>query len=153
MFSLDHVHYTRWLPVHIRDMRNVKERHPELYQEFKNKKIVVQKSNRKISMIAMDQNQEQQNAIVKGVGGVVGPKIQQLYDDGAYATHTDVVVIALSCYHDIFKSKEMLIEFGIGKYFRFITIHDMASELGEDSCKALLFYMIYWLRHYIFFCW
>ena len=72
MFSLDHVHYARWLPVHIRDMRNFKERHPELYQEFKNKKFVVQKSNRKFSMIAMDQNHEQQNAIVKGVGGVVG---------------------------------------------------------------------------------
>ena len=47
MFSLDHAHYARWLPVHIRDMRNLKERHPELYQEFKNKKFVVQRSNRK----------------------------------------------------------------------------------------------------------
>ena len=63
MFSLDHVHYARWLPVQIRDMRN-----SELYKE----KFVVQKSNRKFSMISMDQNHEQQNSIVKGVGGVVG---------------------------------------------------------------------------------
>ena len=40
---------------------------------------------------------------------------------------TDVVVIALSCYHHICKSKEMWIEFGVGKSLRFIPIHDIAS--------------------------
>ena len=35
----------------------------------------------------------------------------------------------------------MWIEFGVGKSLSFIPIHDIASELGEESYKALLFYM------------
>ena len=34
VFALDHVHYARWLPVHIRDMVQLKETHPEVHKEF-----------------------------------------------------------------------------------------------------------------------
>ena len=30
MFALDHTHYSRWLPVHIRDMMNLTEKHPDV---------------------------------------------------------------------------------------------------------------------------
>ena len=44
--------------------------HPDLFNEFvMNKNFVVQKSNRKFLMIGMDQNYEQENAVIKGVGG------------------------------------------------------------------------------------
>ena len=33
-FSLDHTHYARWLPVHIRDMVTLKDMHPAIAEEF-----------------------------------------------------------------------------------------------------------------------
>lgn len=35
-FALDHIHYARWISVHIRDMRNLQKMHPEIYKSFKN---------------------------------------------------------------------------------------------------------------------
>ncbi len=34
MFALDHIHYARWLTVHIRDMLLLEENHPSLYEEI-----------------------------------------------------------------------------------------------------------------------
>ncbi|XP_065894959.1 uncharacterized protein [Dysidea avara] len=34
MFALDHVHYSRWLPIHIRDMMSLTNKHPEVLEEF-----------------------------------------------------------------------------------------------------------------------
>ena len=34
MFALNHYNYARWLPVHIRDMELLKERHHAIYEEF-----------------------------------------------------------------------------------------------------------------------
>ena len=36
VFSLDHVNYTCWLPVHIADMGNLIKTHPGVYSEFMN---------------------------------------------------------------------------------------------------------------------
>ena len=73
LFSLDHHNYARWLPVHIRDMVKLKDSHPDLCNEFEvNGNFVVKKSDHKFSQIALDQNHEQQNAIIKGEGGAVG---------------------------------------------------------------------------------
>jgi len=33
-FILDHYNYARWLPVHVRDMLNLKYKHPDLYKQF-----------------------------------------------------------------------------------------------------------------------
>ncbi len=33
-FALDHVHYSRWLPVHVRDMRELPAKHPSVYAQF-----------------------------------------------------------------------------------------------------------------------
>ena len=33
-FILDHYHYARWLPVHVRDMLNLQMKHPHLYEQF-----------------------------------------------------------------------------------------------------------------------
>ena len=69
VFALDHCHYARWMPVHIRDMETLKERHPTVYEEFRGGKFTVQKSNRKFSQIALDQAHEQANKDIKGDGG------------------------------------------------------------------------------------
>ena len=34
MFALDRTNYARWLPVHIRDMAQLPNKHPHVYKEF-----------------------------------------------------------------------------------------------------------------------
>ena len=57
-FALNHTHYQRWLPVHIKDML-----------EFANGCFTEQKSHRKFSFIGLDQIHEQENIKVKHAGG------------------------------------------------------------------------------------
>ena len=46
--------------------------HPQIFELFHAGHFVVKKSERAFSLIALDQNHEQQNAILKGDGGIVG---------------------------------------------------------------------------------
>ena len=48
----------------------------------------------------------------------------------------DVVVLASSLSQQL-GAKELWTSFGTGKHFRYIAIHDIASKLGPDKCKAL----------------
>ena len=72
MFALDHTHYSKWLPVHIRDMTLLSEDHPKFYDEFCVGKFVVHKSSNKFSAMAINQCHEQNNALIKESGGAVG---------------------------------------------------------------------------------
>ena len=72
MFALDLYNYSRWLPVHIRDMMMLKEKLPSVFAEFVRGKFVVQKTQHFFSLIALDHNHEQQNEAIKGDGGAVG---------------------------------------------------------------------------------
>ena len=49
VFALDHTHYSRWLPVHIRDMVTLRARVPDVAEQFSRGKFVVRKTNRRIS--------------------------------------------------------------------------------------------------------
>ena len=71
-FALDHLHYARWLPVHIKDMVALKTMHPSVYHEFQKGNFVVQRSTCGFSCMALDQSHEQSNKCIKGDGGVVG---------------------------------------------------------------------------------
>ncbi len=70
--ALDHVHYARWLSVHLRDMSSLVANHPLIYKEFIEGHFVAHKSRRVFSGLATDQVHEQNNAKVKGEGGAVG---------------------------------------------------------------------------------
>ena len=72
LFALDHVHYARWLPVHIRDMVVLRTMHPSVHDEFQNGNFVVHRSTHIFSKMALDQSHEQSNKCIKGEGGVVG---------------------------------------------------------------------------------
>ena len=72
MFALDHIHYSRWLPVHIRDMMTLSEKHPEIMTEFHAGKFVIHKTSNRFSAMAIDQCHEQNNATVKESGGAFG---------------------------------------------------------------------------------
>ena len=71
-FALDHTHYSRWVPVHIRDMTTLHERLPDVAKEFDRVSFVVHKSTRLFSAITIDHAHEQNNAVVKGDGGAIG---------------------------------------------------------------------------------
>jgi len=66
LFALDHTHYSRWLPVHLRDIVSLKD-----CQCIK-MKFVVKKSKHAFSAIAIDQAHLQNNACIKGEGRAVG---------------------------------------------------------------------------------
>ena len=72
MFALDHIHYSRWLPVHIRDMMTLSEKHPNIAAEFHAGRFVIHKTSNKFSAMAIDQCHEQNNATVKESGGAIG---------------------------------------------------------------------------------
>ena len=69
-FALDHVNYTRWAPIHIRDMKALPEPIKDEFQEQCH--WVVPKTKNKFSAIPIDQAHEQENKIVKGRGGAIG---------------------------------------------------------------------------------
>ncbi len=71
-FALDHVHYARWLSVHLCDMSSLHVTHPTVYKEFLDGKFVGHKSRKSFSGLATDQIHEQNNAKVKGNGGAIG---------------------------------------------------------------------------------
>jgi len=70
--ALDHHHYSRWLPVHLRDMLSIGTKHPQLAKEFEDGNFVVHKTGRAFSGIPIDQAHEQNNKCVKGDGGAIG---------------------------------------------------------------------------------
>lgn len=71
-FSLDHTHYARWIPIHLRDMISLQDCHFNVNEAFMRGKFTVKKTRHAFSVIAIDQAHEQNNAAVKGDGGAVG---------------------------------------------------------------------------------
>ncbi len=67
-FALDHINYSRWIPIHIRDMKSL----PDAIREDFKKFWVVPKTRNKFSSMPIDQAHEQNNQLVKGLGGAVG---------------------------------------------------------------------------------
>lgn len=70
--AIDHSNYARWIPVHLRDMAELPEKHPDVAREFRAGQFAVQKTKKVFSSIPIDQAHEQNNACIKGDGGAVG---------------------------------------------------------------------------------
>ena len=68
---LDHYNYARWLPVHVRDMMNVRVKHPALYRQFADGFFTIAKTQNPFAMIGFDQTHEQQNKELKVHGGTL----------------------------------------------------------------------------------
>ena len=58
--------------MHLRDMAELANKHPDVFTEFSNGHFTVQKTKRMFSAIPLDQAHEQNNAYVKGDGGDIG---------------------------------------------------------------------------------
>ena len=71
-FANNNTNYARWLPIHLRDMMCLEKQHPDVAREFHQGNVVVHKSDRHFSAMAIDQAHEQNNAVIKGDGGAIG---------------------------------------------------------------------------------
>lgn len=73
-FSMDRPNYARWLPVYIEDMRQLKTKHPKVYDEFANfGNFSISRTGQPFSQVATDMALEQSiNADSKSKGGIVG---------------------------------------------------------------------------------
>ena len=71
-FGLDHTNYARWLPIHLRDMYRLNNVAPDVDSQFKQGRVVVNKTSKNFLSIPIDHAHEQNNALVKGEGGAVG---------------------------------------------------------------------------------
>lgn len=69
-FALDHIHYARWLSVHLYDMLDLSETNPNVYEHFSRGKFVITKTKKRFSSIGIDHAHEQNNKCVKGDGGM-----------------------------------------------------------------------------------
>lgn len=58
LFADNNVNYAQWRPIHLRDMMRIEEQHPEMAREFHKGNIVVHKSDRDFSAVAIDQAHE-----------------------------------------------------------------------------------------------
>ena len=68
-FTLDHYNYSRWLTVHLFDLVNLEKNHPDVYIYFSKGYFTFNKNGSEFSTMALDQLHEQNNEIIKGVGG------------------------------------------------------------------------------------
>ena len=71
MFALDRIHYSRNLPIHLRDTCALQKLHPDIYREFLSGKFVGQKTKHVFSSLGLDQMHEQLIGMLKGDGGVI----------------------------------------------------------------------------------
>ena len=44
-FALVHTHYSRWAPIHLRDVVSLNQLHPDVYAEFVKRTFVIKKSS------------------------------------------------------------------------------------------------------------
>ena len=70
--AMDHTHYARWVPVHVRDMVQLPETHLDKHAQFLKGNFVVQQLTHKFSLIGKDQSHEQSNKSIQSHGGAVG---------------------------------------------------------------------------------
>ena len=68
-FSLDHMNYSRWMSVHIRDLCSLPE---SVLKMFCDGDWVIAKTKKRFSTIPVDQAHEQNNKSVKATGGFIG---------------------------------------------------------------------------------
>lgn len=71
-FALDAVHYSRWLPVFVRTLQGLPEKHPDIHDEFLRGNFTSTKTAKPFAAISDDQLHEHNNKFIKGESGVIG---------------------------------------------------------------------------------
>ena len=76
-FAFGHTNYARWMPVFLKDMACLPEAHPDVHKAFMDGKFVVQRGNKKFSLMSLDQSQEHSIKLLKDTAGAKGLYGQQ----------------------------------------------------------------------------
>ena len=71
-FAFGHTNYARWMPVFLKDMACLPETHPSVPEAFMEGKFIVQRSDKKFSLMALDQSQEYSINFLKEDSGAKG---------------------------------------------------------------------------------
>ncbi|KAL8625684.1 hypothetical protein ACOMHN_043959 [Nucella lapillus] len=71
-FVFGHTNYARWLPVFLQNMARLPDLHPSVHAEFMEGNFVVQRSEKKFSMMGLDQSQEHSIQFLKEDSGPKG---------------------------------------------------------------------------------
>ena len=71
-FALDHIQYSRWMPVFVQDLLTIMPKHEKTMNSFLKGYFTVKKTEKAFSNIGIDQAHEQNNKIVKTDGGANG---------------------------------------------------------------------------------
>lgn len=70
LFALDRLHYSRWLPVVVDDLKLLKLTDLDLFSKFSSGSFVVRKTDAEFSCMASDQAHEQTNRLIKSKAGL-----------------------------------------------------------------------------------
>ena len=81
----DHHNYARLLPVHVREMMNVRVKHPALYRQFADGFFTIAKTQNPFSMIGFDQKPEQQNKELKMQGATLNLSYECVFTEWTVA--------------------------------------------------------------------
>ena len=68
-YTFDHYQYARWVTAFLYDLVNLPSTSSHLQKCFTDSSFAFQKSNRKFSFVGTDQAHEQNNKVIKGMGG------------------------------------------------------------------------------------
>ena len=71
-FALDHIQYSRWMPVFVQDLLTIMPKHEKTMNSFLKGYFTVKKTEKAFSNIGIDQAHEHNNKIVKTDGGAIG---------------------------------------------------------------------------------
>ena len=148
-FANNNVNYARWLPIRLRDMSTLGEKHPQLAHAFQRGAFVVHKSSRDFSAIAIDQAHEQANAVINADGGaisvtedpsalrrwmVAGPEVSQLVAQYEIASEAKETVVHTNHHEQTAKVQQVFLE-RVDKLFQVFT--DMGNPFKEESRDLL----------------
>ena len=153
IFALDRTNYSRWLPVHIRVMVELPNKHTHVYKEFsKGGKFTVQKTTNTFSSIRLDQAHEQNNELIKGDGGIIGitenpgallrcmvagPELARMVKD--FETTVEEDNTTQTCTPDHEQSRAFQARFISHIQSLVLTIEELGNPLEEEStCTDLI---------------
>ena len=71
-FASGQTNYARWMSVFLKDMARLPETHPSIHEAFMEGKFVVQRGDKKFSLMALDQSQEHSIQFLKEDSGAKG---------------------------------------------------------------------------------
>ena len=72
LFAFGHTNYAHWTPVFLKDVACLPDTHPSVHEAFMEGKFVVQRSDKKFCLMALDQSQEHRINFLKEDSGAKG---------------------------------------------------------------------------------